>query len=217
MAVVCHEYAHGWVALKLGDPTARALGRLTLNPIKHLHWFGSIVLPTLLALLKLPVIGFAKPVPINPGYFARFFRDLMLVAIAGPVANFLLAALALLGWHALGSQYPLIYRLEYLPEEALFRDGVLMLALGLNFSVLINMILGLFNLIPIPPLDGSRILTFFLPDRGRSLMLRCERFGLVFLLVFVFASAFLDLRIIGGLFLPVLEWVEVTLLGVRLP
>ncbi len=222
-SVVCHEYAHGWMAFKLGDPTAKDLGRLTLNPIKHIHWFGSIVLPILLALAKLPVIGFAKPVPINPNYFKNLFRDLVLVAIAGPITNFVIAAIGLIVWYGLDSQFHIIMQFNRdISNQEILNSGVLLFALSLNFTVLINIILGLFNLIPIPPLDGSRILTFFLPERARFFMLRIERFAFFFLVGIVFLNIllenFLNLKFspIASLLLPVLEWVEMNLLGVRL-
>jgi Zn-dependent protease len=221
IAVVCHEYAHGWMAFKLGDPTAKNLGRLTLNPIRHIHWFGSVVLPALLTLAKLPVIGFAKPVPIDPNFFKKLFRDLMFVAIAGPIANFLIAAMALIAWYGLDSQFQIITQFNReISDREILNNGILLLAFGLNFTVLVNIILGLFNLIPLPPLDGSRILTFFLPQSARFFMLRIERFAFFFLLGIVFLNIVLEsifsleISPIASLLLPVLEWVEVRLLGV---
>ena len=215
IAVVCHEYAHGWVAFRLGDSTAKLQGRLTLNPLKHIHWFGSIVLPVSLALLRITPIGFAKPVPIDPRYFRNFFRDFMLVAIAGPLTNFSIAAVALFAWHGLDSQLHFIQQLNEntITDEEIVRNGALLLAMGLNFTVLINILLGLFNLIPIPPLDGSRILMFLLPEQGRLFLLRVERFAFILLFGFVAISAIFNLHILSNLFTPLLEWMEVHLLG----
>ncbi|MBI1742462.1 site-2 protease family protein [Candidatus Acetothermia bacterium] len=217
IAVVCHEYAHGWVAFRLGDPTAKLQGRLTLNPLKHVHWFGSIVLPVSLALLRITPIGFAKPVPIDPRYFRNFFRDFMLVAIAGPLTNFAIAAVALLAWHGLDNQFNTIQQWNSIrSDEEFLRNGTLLLAMGLNVTVLINILLGLFNLIPIPPLDGSRILMFLLPEQGRLFLIRIERFALIILFGFVLMSAIFNLHIISSLFKPIINWLEGTLLGVQI-
>ncbi|MGQ9477815.1 MAG: site-2 protease family protein [Candidatus Bipolaricaulia bacterium] len=177
LAIILHELAHGWVAYKLGDPTAKLAGRLTLNPLAHIDPVGTILVPGLLLLFatltKAPIIlfGWAKPVPINPLYFRRPYRDLMLVGLAGPLLNLGLAGLGLAAW------YPLSYSGQALPE---------LFILFLAALILINIVLAFYNLIPIPPLDGSRILAYFLPSRGRLFLHRLEPFGLFLALGVVF-------------------------------
>lgn len=153
MSVVIHEVSHGAVANLLGDPTARLKGRLTLNPLAHLDFFGSILLPTLMALTPgSPIFGWAKPVPFNPANIGGRF-GVALVAFAGPASNLLMAGL-----------FVVLIRL------GIFSGVMAELA---SYIVLINLILGFFNLLPIPPLDGSKVLTPFLPT---SLSYRYERF-----------------------------------------
>lgn len=177
LAIILHELAHGWVADKLGDPTAKLAGRLTVNPLAHLDPVGTILVPGLLLLFsiltKAPVIllGWAKPVPINPSYFRRPYRDLMLVGLAGPLLNLGLAGVGTALWHPLSRAGPL------LPEPLL---------LFVAGSIIINVVLAFYNLIPIPPLDGSRILAYFLPPRGRLFLHRLEPFGLFLALGVVF-------------------------------
>ena len=177
LAVTLHEVAHGYAALKMGDHTARLAGRLTLNPIKHLDLFGSFLLPLVLKLSGSPIIfGYAKPVPVNYHNFREYRKGTLWVASAGVLANAILAVISaaifrmLLATMASWTQSPF---------ELLF---VILLRL-LEFSVIINCILALFNLIPIPPLDGSRILAMLLPAPLRVHFARLERFGMVIILV----------------------------------
>ena len=162
-SIVFHEVAHGYAAYRLGDPTARDANRLTLNPLKHIDPMGSVLLPLILVFTNSPVLfGWAKPVPFNPGYFRNVKKGVMIVGAAGPAANLALAAIA----------------------AALLRlfspGGVI--ELFLVHACIINVILAVFNLIPIPPLDGSRIVVGLLPsDLARS-YLKLERFG--FLIIF---------------------------------
>lgn len=171
MSVVVHEVSHGWAAYALGDPTAKFSGRLTLNPISHLDLFGSILLPALLAFSGLPVIGWAKPVPINE-YNIRHGRwGTALVAFAGPASNLLLATI-----------FGLTLRLGLGVIPASFLPGFFMV-------VVINLALAIFNLLPIPLFDGSRILAALLPYRYARLLNSLERYNLViFLLIIFFAS-----------------------------
>ncbi len=184
MSVVIHEVSHGYVADLLGDQTARYAGRLTLNPIKHLDWFGSIVLPGLLALLGGFVIGWAKPVPYNP-YNLRAGRwGPAYVALAGPASNFLIVLV-----------FSLILRLlaSSLPASA---------AALISLIILINLILALFNLIPVPPLDGSKILFALIPARYREIenwLLRYQ-WVLLILLLFLLMNTNILGAIINGLF-----------------
>ncbi|MDP2629772.1 MAG: site-2 protease family protein [Candidatus Harrisonbacteria bacterium] len=145
-SVIIHEVSHGLTALKLGDNTAKDAGRLTLNPFKHLDLFGSVILPLLLAISGLPIIGWAKPVPYNPYNLAHPKRAAGLIAFAGPLSNIVLAAL-FAGIIRLGASF--------------FSVPLLIL---LNVIVLINLLLAFFNLVPIPPLDGSKVLFALLPN-----------------------------------------------------
>ena len=169
MAVVLHEVSHGWVALHVGDRTALDAGRLTLNPLKHVDLFGTILLPVLLVVLKAPfVFGWAKPVPVDMRNFPRPRRDMLWVGAAGPATNFLLAAGAALFLRlSAGLVHPVaVYLLKY-------------------FSV-INLVLGTFNLIPIPPLDGSRVLTGLVPLNLAVRVLAFERWGVLVLMVLLY-------------------------------
>ena len=161
LAIVPHEVAHGYVAWKLGDPTARRAHRLTLNPLAHIDLFGSIILPGMLMLMHSPVLfGWAKPVPFDPRYFRDPRRGIMLVGAAGPITNFVMAILSALLYRVIG------------PASDFF-------ALFLAYLCITNIILGVFNLIPIPPLDGSRVLMGLLPEDWVGSYLRLEPFGFV--------------------------------------
>ncbi|MFH1282483.1 MAG: site-2 protease family protein [bacterium] len=171
-SVICHEVFHGWVALKCGDDTALRMGRITLNPFSHLDFMGSIVLPTFAILAKVPVIGWAKPVPINPMNFRNPKRDTLLVAVAGPAANL---ALALLGG-------ALLRIISFIEASSLF--NIELIKTVLTFLVVINVILAVFNLLPIPPLDGSKVVIYFLP---KKLAYQYERIGVfgIFIVLFL--------------------------------
>lgn len=161
LAVVIHEFAHGYAAYLLGDPTAKRAHRLTLNPIAHLDLFGSIILPLVLVFTGSPVLlGWAKPVPFNPGYFRDPRRGIMIVGAAGPLMNFLAALASAVLFRFVGPTTPLF-------------------AHFLVFFCATNLILGIFNLIPIPPLDGSRIVLGILPDDLVPAYLRMEPFGFI--------------------------------------
>lgn len=178
ISVMVHEVSHGYAALWLGDPTAKYQGRLSLNPIKHLDLYGSIIVPLLLIISKAGfIIGWAKPVPFNPynlkpekwGLPARAGEAL--VAIAGPLSNFLLAIV-----------FGLFIRFSGNLEMA---TGETFLSL-MAYVVLINIVLAIFNLVPIPPLDGSKILFAFLPYKWQGFKESLERYGLIIVLLFVF-------------------------------
>jgi Zn-dependent protease len=157
-SVILHEVAHGFVADRLGDPTARLLKRLTLNPIPHIDPMMSILLPLILAYSGLPIFGAAKPVPVDPFNFREPRKDMAIVSLAGPGTNFLIAAVAALISHLL---FPGASILQVLTEN--------ILGLILGLTITINISLAIFNLLPIPPLDGSKIFALFLPeDMSRS-------------------------------------------------
>ncbi|MDR1015896.1 MAG: site-2 protease family protein [Coriobacteriales bacterium] len=169
-AMVLHELAHGWVAHKLGDPTAKRAGRLTLNPLKHIDPFGTVILPLGLLFLGGPVFGYAKPVPYNPAYFKNLRRGELMVGLAGPAANLLQAlAAALLG------NFFCIVAAPFWAQELMY------------VYAYINLILLFFNIIPIPPLDGSSVLAVFLPRRALPYYYKVERYALPILMVLMFA------------------------------
>lgn len=168
-SVIIHEVMHGLVALKFGDHTAERAGRLTLNPIPHIDLFGTILLPALLIITGSPILfGWAKPVPVNPLNFSNLRKGELLVAAAGIIANFSLAIFAALIYHLLNA----------LPQEFPVIIGSL-----LRFTVLINLVLGVFNLLPIPPLDGSKILLSQLPYNLARSYQRIEPYGFFILLI----------------------------------
>ncbi|MGI6221198.1 MAG: site-2 protease family protein [Coriobacteriales bacterium] len=168
-AIVVHECAHGFVAHRLGDPTAARAGRLTLNPLKHIDPFGTVILPLVLAVTGLPVFGYAKPVPYNPTYFKNIRVGELLTGLAGPISNFIMALIgAVVGF-------------------VFFKTGSGDVAYwGLNIAFyfsLINLFLMFFNLIPIPPLDGSCIIAFFLSDNGLRKYYSIQQYAMPVLLV----------------------------------
>lgn len=167
-AIILHEVSHGYVALLLGDTTARDSGRLTLNPLKHIDPFGTLLLPLLLAASTrgAVVFGYAKPVPFNPWNFRGDRRlGMLLTGGAGPATNILLGAASALVLRVLPSQGP----------------AALVTVFFLYFA-LVNLTLAFFNLIPVPPLDGSRVLQYFLPDRAVRGYMQLERYGILILL-----------------------------------
>ncbi|MBI3627715.1 MAG: site-2 protease family protein [Candidatus Sungbacteria bacterium] len=175
-SVIVHEVAHGLVAYSLGDPTAKDAGRLTLNPLSHIDPFGSILLPFFMYLVGGPLVGMAKPVPFNPMYFKNIRQGTFFVAIAGVGANFLMALIfgLVLATHLLGLG-PLLAPLMLQRFLAI-----------LGTIVQINIVLGVFNLFPIPPLDGSKILFALLGGRLIKAQIFLERYGFLILMAFIF-------------------------------
>jgi Zn-dependent protease len=168
-SVILHELAHGYMAFALGDPTAKYEGRLTFNPIKHLDPFGSVILPLLLFITHVPIlIGWAKPVPINPYNFRDQKWGELKVSIVGPLTNFAIALI-----------FGLIIRFFYriLPLDLIEFFGII---------VELNLVLAIFNLVPIPPLDGSWILFHFLPDSFFKVKMFLQQYGTVILVFFLF-------------------------------
>ena len=182
LSVVIHEVAHGYVAYRLGDPTARDARRITLNPLAHIDPFGTIILPIILVFTGGPVLAWAKPVPFNPGYFRDPKRGIMIVGAAGPAANFALAGGSALLFHLLGGE----------------GFGAMLMFLVCR----INVFLAVFNLIPIPPLDGSRVVTGLLPSRYIRGYMSIEPYG--FMIIF------------GLLWLGLLRAVMIPIVGVIL-
>ena len=177
LGIICHEVAHGYVSYLLGDPTAKNAGRLTLNPLKHLDLVGTLVF------LVTRMIGWAKPVPINPGYYKNVRKGIVLVSLAGPITNFVLAALFYLLYRAFAS---VIFTANPELAKYLFYPLINIAAAG----TIINVVLGTFNLIPIPPLDGSKILAVALPPKMAANYMKLERYGLLILIVLVMTGFF---------------------------
>ncbi len=175
-AVIVHEMAHGYAALKLGDPTAKNEGRLTFNPIPHIDPFWSLLLPALLIFSNSPfVLGGAKPVPVDPRYFADHRRDMMIVSFAGPASNIVMGFI---------SMVILIIAVKF-SVPFLSTPGVLRI---LEYSMLINTVLAVFNLIPVPPLDGSKILMGLLPPGAAYKFAAVEPYGIFIIFILLFAG-----------------------------
>ena len=193
LAITMHEAAHGYVAWRLGDPTAMRAGRVTANPLKHIDPVGTLLLPGLLLLIRAPFLfGFAKPVPVDFSKLRKPKRDMVLVAIAGPASNILLAILSAL----------LIGLGNILPTSA-----GLWLVNNLENSIIINLLLAIFNLIPLPPLDGGRIAVGLLPRSLGWRLAKLEKFGLFILLGLLFVVPML-MKEIGVVFDP-LHWLVI--------
>ena len=191
MAIVLHEVAHGYMALRLGDPTARTLGRLTLNPLAHIDPIGTILVPLVSIILSGMAFGWAKPVPINPRYFRNPFRGMLFVALAGPGTNIALA----LGATVIGRLFlTMVPRTFNITNPSFGGNLVIAFFTFLAYLVIFNLFFAVLNMIPIPPLDGSRVLTYFLPTEGRRIMLSLERYG------FLIVIALLYTGLLSGLF-----------------
>lgn len=192
IAMVIHEYSHGKVAELFGDPTPRLAGRLTLNPLPHLDPFASVLLPLILIFIGSPLIFIAaKPVPINPMYFKGGRRDIIFVGLSGPFSNLALAGIVGLGFSAIWGTLPYLVQLFVV------------------WLVRINIILAVLNLIPIPPLDGSRVIEGMLPARYVSLFRSIERFGILILLFFLVFFGGLFWAIVG----PIMDFLFNLFLG----
>ena len=191
-SVILHELAHGAVAYLLGDRTAKDAGRLTLNPIKHIDPYMSILVPVILYLLNAPVFGGAKPVPVNFRNLKWHEWGMALVALAGPLTNFLIAFLTFIIGHAVGL-------IGFEPGNGLFYAANSTMAFILTEIVMINLGFMIFNLIPIPPLDGSRVLYAISPDFFRNILDTLERYGvfIVYALILFFGQLFANLMTNG--------------------
>src|SRR3954451_12607438 len=186
-AISVHESAHAWMANQRGDPTARMLGRITLNPVKHIDPFGTVLLPLVAMLTHMPVLGWAKPTPVDPRNFKNHVLDDILTSVAGPVSNFLVASLVVAVLAIIKAASPtgrqIIFGIPQGWVSPEMNSFLLPLCLLLYELMVINVVLGVFNLIPIPPLDGSHVLRHFLPATALRVYDTVGYFGL-FLLVF---------------------------------
>lgn len=185
-SVMAHEVSHGITAYKLGDDTAKNAGRLTLNPLKHIDAFGSIFLPFLLILTNSSIIfGWAKPVPYNPYNLKNPRLGAALIGIAGPLSNILLAVI-----------FSIFYRIAVFIGVASLMPAVILFQIIIS----INLLLAVFNLVPIPPLDGSKLLFAFLPKKYHRLQMYLDQYGIFLLFIFIFFGFGLLLPIISRLY-----------------
>lgn len=191
-SIILHEISHALVSYWLGDDTAKRMGRLSLNPLKHIDMFGTVILPLLMYFTAGVIFGYAKPVPLNPYNYKNIKRDTGLSALAGPTTNILIAIVFALLFH--------------------LNSGAQFIPVVCFYVVFFNLLLAFFNLIPVPPLDGSKVLGMFLPDEAYYKWMAQERKGMLILFAIIILSSLLRLNVIGRLVLPPIMFV-MNLLG----
>ncbi|KQC04834.1 MAG: peptidase M50 [Candidatus Cloacimonas sp. SDB] len=207
MSIIIHEVSHGYAAFMLGDDTAKRAGRLNFNPLKHIDTFGTIILPVLLLITTRGglAFGYAKPVPINPYNFKDYKKDTAITAAAGPLSNFVIAVvLSLILRMVINSTDPLtqLSQTQFLLLKSIYN------------IIFINLFLGLFNLIPFPPLDGSKVLGAFLSDEMYFKYTAQEKKGMMIFMFIILASYVFNLNLIGGVILPPIRFVMKILTGI---
>jgi Zn-dependent protease len=199
LAITLHEASHGYVAWKLGDDTAYQLGRVTFNPLRHIDPMGTIILPALLVFTTGFMFGYAKPVPVNYRRLRQPRRDMVLVAAAGPASNLLIALAAAVGLHLI-------------PDTATVTTAVVSQMLG--YCIFFNVIIGVFNMIPLPPLDGGRVAVGLLPNPLAYRLARLERYGIIILLIALIGLPLIgqqigvDLNVVSWILRPIVEFVS---------
>ncbi|MGD2294335.1 MAG: site-2 protease family protein [Candidatus Aminicenantes bacterium] len=196
-AITIHEAAHGWAAFKFGDPTAYNLGRVTINPIPHIDLVGTVLFPLMMMFTGIPLLGWAKPVPVNPLNLRNPRRDNLWISAAGPLSNFTAAAVFFILIRIIKGISPQDFRAVFYTMPALSRSfqplqGLLLI---LFYGILINTFLAVFNLLPIPPLDGSGVLSGFLSDEAVEKYDKIRPYGFIILLGLLFIGFF---RIVFG-------------------
>lgn len=199
-AISVHESAHAWMANRLGDPTAKMLGRVSLNPIVHIDPFGTILVPALLVLFGFPAFGWAKPTPVDSRNFKQIVRDDILTAVAGPVSNFLTAFLSVVAVAILFHG-----TMRGVPQNFRGADIGGPLAQLFFSAITINVVLAVFNLIPLPPLDGSHVIRHFLSYESLKLY---DRFGYFGLMIIMFVLPMIGLPVVGILIAPFLGFYQ---------
>jgi len=203
VAIVFHEVAHGLVARSLGDPTAAERGRLSLNPIRHIDPFGTVLLPLILAISHAPLFGWAKPVPVDYRRLRNPRRDKVLVALAGPGMNLLLA---IIGAAVLAATLAVSTGPNSLAAALIAGNA-------LNF-VLINIFLGVFNLLPVPPFDGGHVVEGLLPPAAAQRFASIGRYSLLVLIVLLLVLPALGVNVMGHLVSPIVSRITAVLLGI---
>jgi Zn-dependent protease len=187
LSLTVHEAAHAWSADRLGDPTARLLGRVSLNPLVHIDLIGTVILPLIAAVSNLPIIGWAKPVPVNTSRLAHPRRDFMIIAAAGPASNIALAVIAAV-------------LVQWLPSPGLAPTNRLVVDV-LFAAASINIFLAVFNLVPIPPLDGGNVLAGLLPPNAADVFDKMRPFGFIILYALMFTGILSRMIVPPALFL----------------
>ncbi|HJS98555.1 MAG TPA: site-2 protease family protein [Terriglobales bacterium] len=186
-AISVHESAHAFTAWRCGDPTAKMLGRVSLNPIRHIDIMGTLIMPAICLITHFPVIGWAKPTPVDPRNFGHEIRDDILTAIAGPISNFLVATAAVICLMLISLSSPqaslIVKAAAMMGYPEISNSALVPISVLLYQGMVINVLLGVFNLIPVPPLDGSHVVRHMLSDRTRDIYDRVGIFGLILLLL----------------------------------
>jgi Zn-dependent protease len=188
LSAAVHESAHAWTAYKFGDPTAKMQNRISLNPANHIDIVGTVIIPFAVFITNFPIIGWAKPTPVNPANFANPRRDDMFVSGAGPISNLLTVALLAIPWHIAWSFVPI----PLPPFEQITVAGkiALLFCYVLGSGILVNLMLAVFNLLPIHPLDGSGVLEGLLPRTWSEAYAKMRRYGFIILLILFYLPAF---------------------------